>query len=359
MTGVDTRSARGALAETLSRLRASQAFQNYQAARERVLDMKDRAAGRDGTDGPSKYWTFELANFDYMIDASPIVIDKLRHHCYHLTGVRPYETHRAAKQDQLDAFHAKLDMLYALGSRDLLVPESPVLGGFGYSIDRGLVNVDTMKYFEVSLALERAGAIARLRSVARPVVCEIGSGWGGYAYAFKTLFPSATVILVDLPELFLFSATYLMTAFPAARAMFWGDDGTAEALQSDNPPDFVFVANTEIAQVRPSRLDATINMVSFQEMRADQVRGYVNWAADNRSGCLYSLNRERSPYNDELVSVRDVMRERFDVRDIEMLPVSYSKFIHPKKLGPKGMAKIIEEANKGLDYRHAVGEAAR
>jgi hypothetical protein len=265
--------------------------------------------------------------------------------------------HRAAKTETLESFHAKLDMLYALGSRELLVPESPILGGFGYKIDGGgMVNVDTMKFFEVMLALERAGMVERLRAVERPIVCEIGPGWGGFAYAFKRLFPNATVILVDLPELFLFSATYLKTAFPEARAVFWGNDGAAEALQSTNPPDFLFVSHAEFAQVHPPRLDATINMVSFQEMRADQVRGYANWAADHRSGCLYSLNRDRSPYNDELESVRDIMRERFEVREIEMLPISYSKFVHPRKLGPRGMAKLVEEAAQGLDYRHAVGE---
>jgi hypothetical protein len=90
-------------------------------------------------------------------------------------------------------------------------------------------------------------------------------------------------------------------------------------------------------------------------MRADQVRGYVNWAADNRSGCLYSLNRDRSPYNDELESVRDIMRERFDVRDVEMLPLNYSKFV-PRIKFEQRKNKIIEESKKGLDYRHAVGQ---
>jgi len=356
MTRDDVRGSREMLAETLAQLRGSQPYRNYELAREHVFDMKDRAARLTNADLPSRYWTFELANFNYMIDASPLVIDKLRHHCYHLTGVRPYDTHRAAKTEQLESFHAKLEMLSRLGPRALLVHEAPILGGFGYEVDGGMVNVDTMKYFEVMLALERAGILARLRLTTQPVVCEIGPGWGGFAYAFKRLFPEATVILVDLPELFLFSATYLMTAFPKARAAFWGDAETLEAVQSAFPPDFVFVPHTEIGQVRPRRLDATINMVSFQEMRADQVRAYVNWAANHHSGCLYSLNRDRSPYNDELVSARDIIGERFDLREIEMLPWSYSKFVHPRKLGPKGMAKHVEQAEQGLDYRHIVGE---
>ena len=99
-----------------------------------------------------------------------------------------------------------------------------------------------------------------------------------------------------------------MTAFTEARVAFWGDEGAAEAIQGANPPDFLFVSHAEFAQVHPPRLDATNTMVSFQEMRADQVRAYVNGAADHRSSCLYSLNRDRSPYNDELSSVRDVMR---------------------------------------------------
>jgi hypothetical protein len=356
MTGDDSHGSREALAATLARLRSSDAYRNYELTRERVFDMKDRARAAGPADGPSKYWTYELGNFDYMIDASPLVIDKLRHHCHHITGVRPYEMHRAAKQDHVESFRAKLEMLAPLGPRELLVPESPILGGFGYQVDVGMVNVDTMKFFEVALALEKAGVLARLRTVARPIVCEIGPGWGGYAYTFKRLFPDATIILADLPELFLFSATYLMTAFPSARAMFWGDADAADALGSSTPPDFLFVSDAEIAEVKPPRLDATINMVSFQEMRADQVRGYVNWAADRHSGVLYSLNRDRSPYNDELVSVRDIMRERFDVHDIEMLPMNYSKFIHPSKLDARRLAKITEESRQGLDYRHAVGE---
>jgi len=354
MTQAGELGTREVLAATLAALRSSHAYHNYELARERVFDMKDRASRVGGTAVPSKYWTFELGNFDYMIDASPLVISKLRHHCFHLTGIRAYDTHRSAKPDHLESFHAKVRMLYDLGGRELFVPESPLLGGFGFEVDGGMANVDTLKYLEVMLALDRAGVLERLRAADRPIVCEIGSGWGGFAYTFKRLFPSSCVVLVDLPELFLFSATYLMTAFPSARVAFWGEAGTREMLQGVDPPDFVFAPHSEIDEVKPGRLDATINMVSFQEMRGDQVRAYVNWAADRRSGCLYSLNRDRSPYNDELVSVREAMQERFDLREIPMLPWSYSKFVHPRKIEGKTRAKVADE--DGLDYRHVVGE---
>ena len=56
-----------------------------------------------------------------------------------------------------------------------------------------------------------------IRAPGRKLVWEIGAGWGGFAYQFKTLFPDVTYVIVDLPELFLFSATYLMTLFPEAK----------------------------------------------------------------------------------------------------------------------------------------------
>ena len=102
------------------------------------------------------------------------------------------------------------------------MPESPALGGFGYDIDGRLFNVDTLKFYEVLIGMERGGVLAALRERERPVVCEIGAGWGGFAYQFKTLFPRSTYVIVDFPELFLFSATYLATVFPDARLAFVG-----------------------------------------------------------------------------------------------------------------------------------------
>ena len=40
---------------------------------------------------PSDYWSEQNTIFEYMLDASPLIVKKLRHHCSHLTGVHPYE----------------------------------------------------------------------------------------------------------------------------------------------------------------------------------------------------------------------------------------------------------------------------
>ena len=93
--------------------------------------------------------------------------------------MRPYE-YRAGRTRRA-ALEAKLEALRrAGGRRELLVPESAELGGFGHEIDGALYNIDTLKYFEVLIALER-GAAARRAAARRAgkIVWEIGAGWGG------------------------------------------------------------------------------------------------------------------------------------------------------------------------------------
>ena len=178
------------------------AFQGYRRAQEAVLRMKqaDRAGGALD---PSAYWRGELENIDYLIEASPLIVRKLRHHSFHITGIRPYD-YRTKHDGRREYFEARLQALRELGGDGLLVPESPALGGFGYEIDGQLFNVDTLKFYEVLIAMERGGVLPAIRAAARPVVCEVGPGWAGFAYQFKTLFPASTYVLVDFPELFLF-----------------------------------------------------------------------------------------------------------------------------------------------------------
>jgi hypothetical protein len=354
--------ARRALADRLRLLGESAGYRNYLRVREHVLDMKDRE--RAGVGAPSEYWRMELDHLDFIFDASPIVIDDLRGHSYGITGVRPYDYRDVVSgKGGRAGFEAKLQALRALDERGLLVPEASLLGGFGYEIDGALYNIDTLKFYEVLIGLERAGFLEEFRSGAGRCMCEIGPGWGGFAYQFKTLFPNATIVLVDFPELFLFSATYLLTAFPDARAAFWGGPG---GEQPGTQLDFVFVANSEIASFAPAALDLTVNMVSFQEMTTEQVRSYVAWAAAHGSRRLYSLNRDRSRYNAELSSVRELMAEAYDIQEVDVLPVPYTRLVDPwaaakpaskprRRLGRP--TRPAAAAPAGDRYRHVAGVA--
>ena len=328
------------------------AYQNYLRVRDAVLRMKQ--AGVTGTAAPSEYWNEELSNIDYMIEASPLVIRKLRHHAFQITGIRPYD-YRVQDDVRSDAFKGRLQSLVELGGRELLVPEHPALGGFGYRLDAGLFNLDTIKYFEALVGMKRAGVLDALGAPGAAVL-EIGGGWGGLAYQFKTLFPHLTYVIIDLPELFLFSATYLQTVFPDARIVF-ASEGTEAASWRD--ADFVFVPNTLAHVVRGQLSPAlTVNLASFQEMTSEQVDGYARLAHESGSPCLYSLNRERSRYNTQLSTVSELAGRYYDLREISVLDTDYLKAMKkPGKARPASSAAAgaKRDGEEHFAYRHLAG----
>ena len=333
------------------------AFETYLRVRDAVGRMKTAAANAEGHARPSEYWAEELENFDYMAEASPLIIRKLRQHAFHITGIRPYD-YRNAREQQAH-FERRMRALIELGGRELLVPEHPALGGFGFEIDRGLYNVDTLKFFEVLVGMKQSGVLAPFQAGgARRLVWEIGGGWGGFAYQFKTLFPNTTYVIVDFPELFLYSATYLGTVLPGARMCCW--DGATDVFAEWAKTDFIFVPNTAVDALRSVRPDLLVNLVSFQEMTDAQVDAYTRLAADIGCPVLYSLNRERSVYNREIVSVSQVLSRYYDLEDVKVLETEYTKATKKDSVITREealqRAKRAKQAGEVSDpYRHLVG----
>lgn len=99
-----------AVQHRIAALRNSVAFQNYEDVRNHVLRMKDLEAQRSETVlKPSAYWR-EAQKFQYMLDAHPLIIDKLRHHSYHVTGLRVYD-YRSNKDSVRELLAEKLEVL--------------------------------------------------------------------------------------------------------------------------------------------------------------------------------------------------------------------------------------------------------
>lgn len=344
----------------LEDLRKSAAFRNYETARQHVLQILDNAGRAESNADPSEYWSEELRNIDYMFDASPLVVERLRQHTYHITGIWSYN-YRSHRDRQQAQHAAKLAALLEVGDRDLFVPESPLLGGFGFELELGLANIDTLKFFEVLIALDRAEVLRDFRcSECRQTVWEIGAGWGGLAYVFKTLFPDTTYVISDLPELFLYSATYLMTAFPEAKFTFHSGAESPLDEQDWNESDFVFIPAHATQAVNPPRIDLALNMVSFQEMTTAQVEAYVRHAYSRKVPFLYSLNRERSGYNPDLRGVSAIMAERYWLHEIELLSVTYQELpdvispINRKRKKEQQQGKIASSRPENR-YRHLIG----
>jgi len=307
----------------VERARRSAAWEAYRWARSHVLPLIEEAAAA-GAD-PSRYWQEELAGFDYLLDATPLIVEKLREHCYHITGLLSY-AYRNHHQHRAQPLVHRLRQLQALDDAGLFVPEADILGGFGFRIDGQLVNLDTLKFYETLIGMHRAGALASFqnREGPRPLVVEIGGGWGGFAYQFKTRFPHCCYLIVDLPQTLLLSATYLRTLFPDARMAICGEPDFANACANPQQWDFLFAPHYACWKLNLPAPALAINMVSFQEMTTAQVRDYVDWLAGIGCKRIYSHNRERSPHNSEMTSVSTLLAELYEVRRIHVLDTSYT-----------------------------------
>lgn len=326
--------------------RTTAVYRAYRRVRRQVLGLMALGRNRRLTGhAPSDYWSGELAKFEYMLDASPLIIEKLRHHTHNLTGLHANH-YRQSLNKHRRRFTEKLLALHALGGADadLWVPEARLLGGFGFEIDGELVNIDTLKFYEVLIALHVGVVLNEMRhATERKLVWEIGAGWGGFPYQFKKLCPNVTYVITDFPELFLFSATYLMAAFPDAKVRFYGEVPPQETFADWRDLDFIFLPDTFHAAARPDQVDLMINMVSFQEMTTQQVEGYVRRAFELECPYLYSLNRDRSYHNQELSNVRSIIGQHYWPHQIDLLPVSYTQMLHEDP----------NEEDSG--YKHVVG----
>jgi len=359
-----------ALTAIIETARKQAGYANYLLVREYVVAMLSEAHG--DTDIPSRYWEEELAGFDYLLDASPLIIQKIREHSYHITGLKSYE-YRRHHAHKAGPFREKLRALRGFDKKSRFIPEAAELGGFGHVIDGHLVNIDTLKFYESLIALDQDGVLASMEtSKERPVVVEIGAGWGGFAYQFKKTVLNSTYVIIDLPQTILFSGVYLMTLFPNAKTFIYGQDGHISPPAPLTEYDFVFMPHYAIKNFKPSRLDLGINMVSFQEMSTEQVRGYAKWFFDNGCKTLYSHNRARSAQNEQLTDVGQILGQGFDLKEVSVLPVPYTLLQIPQpmrwSLNPKTMARQIirhmitlakNVKSDHLDYRHLLGKPKR
>lgn len=271
----------------------------------------------------SRYWEEESSSIEYLLEATPAIIARLRDHTHWLTSIRSYD-YKSHHQHKSNAF---LPKYFALRQLDPNLPfhgELGILGDFGFNLEDNIVNLDTLKFFESIMALNLSGNLLRLKNMRRPIIVEIGAGWGGFLAMLKQYVPDSQLIIVDLPLTLIFSATYLPTAFPDSTVGFFGSP------EFSGKEDFIFITSEQFQQWDPEKIDLAINMVSFQEMTSTQVVRYGQGLLDKNCSVLYSHNQKRSSYNHELVSVDMSLSDWPHPNIVELLDVDYTTLSNPR-----------------------------
>ncbi|MGO9471596.1 MAG: putative sugar O-methyltransferase [Isosphaeraceae bacterium] len=262
---------------------------------------------------PSRYWTEFTSFFDYMGDLSPRSLAKVRLHTYHLTGDNYQTYYFGNRKGFLDFYGAWLATDGLPAEHVLSEPED----GIGFRLEDGrFVSADIARFQRSVATLSRQGVLGELTCLGFPSrVIEIGGGYGGLALHLARVLGTCRYLLVDLPETLVFSASYLALQASAKRLYLYdpADRLGAEKLAAF---DFVLLPDYRLDALTGFEFDLAINIASMQEMRVDQVERYLDFIRMTCRGVFYSCNRDRQNRNDELPSLFDLMRARFELTEV-------------------------------------------
>lgn len=259
------------------------AFECYLHVRERLRTMSRVQPAADTLTEREQQL---FSGLEPLWDATAKEIRDLRACSKSITGVRRSHykgEHAEGLQRRLER---DLERLIEKGDPALLVDEPRAFGGFGFRAFGKTYNEDTLRFFRVISLLQDAALIKDLRRAApRPTVWEIGGGWGGLAYQFKTLCPDVTYLITGSPNLFLISAVYLMTLFPNASLRFY-DPAQPDAFWQDwSQVDFAFAPDGLVPDLRPPGLELTLDLMTLDSMAPARIEQHVRRA--HELGCRY------------------------------------------------------------------------
>ena len=142
--------------------------------------------------------------------------------------------------------------------------------------------------------------VALLGAGERPVVAEIGAGFGGVPYhLFKQAGRPLTYIDFDLPETLALASYFLLSAFPDRRVMLFGEgELSADAIGAH---DILLMPNFELAKLPDRSVDVFFNSDSLVEMELDTIREYVNHISRTVRGHFLHVNHDGIDYTQNLL----------------------------------------------------------
>ena len=290
------------------------------AIKSRVIAMLEERRALDdasSTVSPSKFWSDVCSHFDYMLGLPEEYFVKLRLHTYHLTG-DIYQTYLFGDAQYFRSTN-KVDVL-ADGVPSTYVLNEPE-GGIGFRYDDGrYLSSDILRFQRVVNTLYRYGILPQLSTLSgrRARILEIGAGYGGLAHHISNICKNTTYVVVDLPETLLFASSYLSLLNPHKRVYLYAREDFDELMKpgATESYDFVLIPNYRLNSLSRIGFDLVINVDSLQEMRTSQAETYLEFICRTCTGEFYSWNKDRNPHNPDLSDLSDLLRRRFDVREI-------------------------------------------
>ena len=123
-------------------------------------------------------------------------------------------------------------------------------------------------------------------------ICEIGSGYGGFAEKIIKNYPKAKYLIIDLPEANFLSSYFLSKHFPSKKILLAYEKNREVIYKSDfDKYDIIIIPPW--FKVEGVKFDLFINTRSMMEMDKDVIFKYFEFIQNNISekGYFFNVNR--------------------------------------------------------------------
>jgi putative sugar O-methyltransferase len=147
----------------------------------------------------------------------------------------------------------------------------PLVGNpAGLYYNEQVIPLDALRYYYYATEIN-----SLLKNINNPVICEIGGGVGGQAYAILTTCNNrAKYILLDIPEILLLASYFLMATLSEKKFLLYGENPlNSETIEQY---DTILMPNFVLPQLADQSVDLFFNACSFSEMDKVTVEEYLN-----------------------------------------------------------------------------------
>jgi putative sugar O-methyltransferase len=137
-----------------------------------------------------------------------------------------------------------------------------------------------------------AQAIAKLsRASEKPVIAELGAGFGGMAHYLLRDHPSLTYVDFDLPETLALASYYLLKSLPYLKITLYGEADLAEALGGSS---IIMMPSFEITKMPTKSVAVSFNSYSLAEMSPSTITVYITQIARITEGHFLHINHNKN-----------------------------------------------------------------
>lgn len=165
----------------------------------------------------------------------------------------------------------------------------PIYGNqIGAHIDGTFVGVGS--FFNEIYGSLLSGLVCDLQ---RPVVADLGAGYGKLAYFTLRNIKNFTFIDFDLPETLCLAAYYLIKVYPNKKSLLYGEEDYSPSMYKKY--DLIFMPSYEICKIGQSTVDLFINKNSLGEMTKDAVYNYITYISRATKRYFFHMNHEITP----------------------------------------------------------------